>query len=157
MPHKRVHIALEAARRAHVPIRIVGSGPAHAELSEAYPEAEFLGRTSDEELVQLYASARAVIVASIEEFGITGVEAQASGRPVIAAAQGGSLETVLDGVTGSLVAPDDVEAFRRAIEGLDELDFDPARAVSNAERFSVEAFKRSLSEHIDRALRDAGK
>ncbi len=157
VPHKRVHIALEAARRARVPIRIVGSGPAHAELSEAYPEADFLGRTSDEDLVRLYASARAVIVASIEEFGITAVEAQASGRPVIAAAEGGALETVLDGVTGSLVTPDDVESFRRAIEGLDELGFDPARAVSNAERFSVAAFTSSLSEHVDRALRDAGE
>ncbi|MGH2855535.1 MAG: glycosyltransferase [Solirubrobacteraceae bacterium] len=97
--HKRVHIALEAARRAHAPIRIVGSGPDHGALSAAYPEAEFLGRASDAELVELYATARAVVVPSMEEFGITAVEAQAAGRPVIAAAAGGALETVLDGQT----------------------------------------------------------
>ncbi len=79
--HKRVHIALEAARRARVPIQVVGSGPDHAALNAAYPEAQFLGRASDDELVELYAGARAVLVPSMEEFGITAVEAQASGRP----------------------------------------------------------------------------
>jgi glycosyltransferase involved in cell wall biosynthesis len=150
--HKRLHVALEAARRARAPIQVVGSGPDRAALGGAYPEAEFLGRASDEELAQLYARARAVLVPSMEEFGITAVEAQAAGRPVIAAAAGGALETVLDGQTGRLVALDDVEAFAAAIETIDELDFDPARAVANAERFSVAAFQRRLSAHVDAAL-----
>ncbi len=155
--HKRVHIALEAARRAGVPIRIVGSGPDHAALSDAYPEAEFLGRASDEDLVELYASARAVLVAGIEEFGITAVEAQAAGRPVIAAAGGGALETVLDGQTGWLARLDDVDSFVRAIEGIDELDFDPDRAVQQAARFSVATFRRRLSEHIAHAVEHRGE
>jgi glycosyltransferase involved in cell wall biosynthesis len=152
--HKRLQVALEAARRARAPIRIVGSGPDHAALSEAYPEAEFLGRASDEELAELYASARAVVVPSMEEFGITAVEAQAAGRPVIAAAAGGALETVLDGQTGRLAALDDVDSFTRAIEDIDKLDFDPARAVQNAARFSVGAFQRNLSSHVVRILRE---
>jgi glycosyltransferase involved in cell wall biosynthesis len=146
--HKRLQVALEAARRARAPIRIVGSGPDHAALSEAYPEAEFLGRRSDEDLAQLYASARAVLVPSVEEFGITAVEAQAAGRPVIAAAAGGALETVLDGQTGRLVTLDDVDSFVRAIETIDELEFQPERAVQNAARFSVAAFQRRLSERL---------
>jgi glycosyltransferase involved in cell wall biosynthesis len=150
--HKRLHVALEAARRAHAPIRVVGSGPQHAALSEAYPEAEFLGRARDVELAELYAGARAVIVPSMEEFGITAVEAQASGRPVIAAAAGGALETVLDGETGILAQLDDVESFQRAIEGIDKLSFEPRRAVANAARFSVEAFQRRFSEEVLRAL-----
>jgi glycosyltransferase involved in cell wall biosynthesis len=149
--HKRLHVALEAARRAHLPIRIVGSGPDHATLSAAYPEAEFLGRASDAELVELYASARAVVVPSMEEFGITAVEAQAAGRPVIAAAAGGALETVLDGQTGRLVELDDVDAFAGAMRELDELDFVPERAVENAARFSVAAFQRRISEAVNRA------
>ena len=152
--HKRLHVALEAARRAGAPIRVAGSGPEHASLAAAFPEAEFLGRVYDAELEQLYARARAVIVPSKEEFGITAVEAQAAGRPVIAAAAGGALETVLDGVTGRLVALDDVEAFRTAIEGFEELGFDPAEAVRNADRFSVAAFRRGLSEQVERALSD---
>ncbi len=155
VPHKRVHIALEAARRARVPIRVVGSGPDHAALSDAYPEAEFLGRASDEELVELYATARAVIVPSMEEFGITAVEAQAAGRPVIAAAAGGALETVLDGRTGRLVPLDDVESFARAMREIDVCDFDPAGAQANAERFSVASFQRRLAEHVSQVVNDA--
>jgi glycosyltransferase involved in cell wall biosynthesis len=151
--HKRVHVALEAARRAHAPIRIVGSGPEHAALREAYPEAEFLGRVEDEQLAGLYAEARAVIVPSKEEFGITAVEAQAAGRPVIAASAGGALETVLDGETGRLATLDDADSFARAIEGIERLPFDPARAVLNAERFSVAAFRRGIAEQVANALK----
>jgi glycosyltransferase involved in cell wall biosynthesis len=150
--HKRLHIALEAARRARVPIRVVGSGPNHAALSEAYPEAEFLGRASDEELVELYASARAVVVPSVEEFGITAVEAQASGRPVIAAAAGGALETVIDGRTGRLARLDDPDSFAEAMRSIDACNFDPAHAVQNAERFSVAAFRRRLAQEVERAI-----
>jgi glycosyltransferase involved in cell wall biosynthesis len=147
--HKHVDVALEAARRARAPIRVVGSGPDHAALSEAYPEADFLGRVSDEELVGLYATARAVLVPSKEEFGITAVEAQAAARPVIAAAAGGSLETVLAGQTGLLARFGDVESFAQAIESIDELDFEPTVARANAERFSVAAFQHRLASYVN--------
>lgn len=146
--HKRVHVALEAARRVRAPIQVVGSGPEYAALSEAYPEAKFLGRVCDEDLANLYASARAVIVPSMEEFGITAVEAQATGRPVIAAAAGGALETVLEGRTGWLAVLDDVESFAQAIESIDDLDFEPTHARANAERFSVSAFQYNLSSYV---------
>jgi glycosyltransferase involved in cell wall biosynthesis len=152
--HKRLHIALEAARRAGAPVRIVGSGPELAALSEAYPKAQFLGRVDDEEIARLYARARAVLVPSMEEFGITAVEAQAAGRPVIAAGAGGALETVIDGETGLLATLDDVDSFTRAIERIDAIDFDPARAVQNAERFSVAAFHSRLSAEVNRAMTD---
>ncbi|HWY17515.1 MAG TPA: glycosyltransferase [Solirubrobacteraceae bacterium] len=155
--HKRLHVALEAARRARAPISVVGSGPNHAALLNAYPEAEFLGRASDNDLVELYASARAVVVPGVEEFGIAAVEAQAAGRPVIAAAAGGALETVLDGQTGRLAKLDDVESFAQAMRDIDELDFDPARAVRNAERFSVTAFQRRLSAQVTQAVRSRGE
>ncbi|HEX4188479.1 MAG TPA: glycosyltransferase [Solirubrobacteraceae bacterium] len=150
--HKRVDVALEAARRARAPIQVVGSGPEYAALRDAYPEARFLGRVEDAEIARLYASARAVVVPSMEEFGITAVEAQAAGRPVIAAAAGGALETVLDGQTGRLAAFDDVDAFAAAIEGIEQLDFDPARATQNAARFSVEAFTSKLAAVVSRAV-----
>jgi glycosyltransferase involved in cell wall biosynthesis len=150
--HKRVGVALEAARRARVPIAVAGSGPDHDALASAYPEARFLGRVDDEQLAVLYAGARAVLVPAMEEFGITAVEAQAAGRPVIAARAGGALETVVDGRTGLLAQLDDVEDFRRAIERLDKLPFEPAEAVQNADRFSVAAFRRALQAELDKAL-----
>jgi glycosyltransferase involved in cell wall biosynthesis len=152
VPHKRLHIALEGARRAGAPVRVVGSGPSRAELERSFPEATFLGRAGDRELVELYAGARALLMPSIEEFGIAAVEAQAAGRPVIAAAAGGALETVLDGETGRLVTPEDPAAVAAAIRELDSLALEPARAVRNAGRFSVEAFRRGLAEQVADAL-----
>jgi glycosyltransferase involved in cell wall biosynthesis len=153
--HKRIAVALEGARRAGVPVAVVGSGPDEAALAAAYPEAEFLGRAGDEQLAQLYAEARALLMPSVEEFGIVAVEAQAAGRPVIAAAAGGALETVVDGHTGRLVPVDDADAFAAAIAELDTLDFDPAGAVANAQRFSVARFQQLLGEHVRATLSDA--
>jgi glycosyltransferase involved in cell wall biosynthesis len=150
--HKRIHIALEAARRAHAPIRVAGTGPDLELLRAAHPEAEFLGRVDDRELAGLYAGARALLVPSMEEFGITAVEAQAAGRPVIAAAAGGALETVIDGETGILATLDDVESFCEAIERIDSLSLSPQRAVENSQRFSVAVFQRRIAEQAAAAL-----
>lgn len=148
--HKRLRVALEAARRAHAPVCVVGSGPDAPALRAAYPRARFLGRVGDARLAELYARARAVLAPSMEEFGIAAVEAQAAGRPVIAAAAGGALETVIDGRTGLLAPLDDVAAFQQAIERIDDLDFKPADAQRNAERFSVAAFQQRLSRELTR-------
>jgi glycosyltransferase involved in cell wall biosynthesis len=155
--HKRLEIALEAARRARVPISVVGSGPDLHALREAFPEARFLGRVADAELAGLYARARALVIPGVEEFGITAVEAQAAGRPVIAAAAGGALETVVDERTGILAALGDVASFTHAIERLDRIGFDPTHAVQNAQRFSVEAFQQRLAAEVKRALESAGR
>src|SRR5271166_1512418 len=129
-----IHPPVETARfKPGVPgesIDVVGSGPDGDALAASFPEARFLGRAEDERLAGLYASARAIVVPSMEEFGIVAVEAQAAGRPVVAAAAGGALETFVDGVTGLLAGLDDVESFARAIRSLDELDFDPQAAVA---------------------------
>ena len=150
--HKRLGVALEAARLAGTPIDVAGSGPDLEALRAAYPHARFLGRVGDDELTQLYARARAVVVPSKEEFGIAAVEAQASGRPVIAAAAGGALETVIDGRTGVLVPLDDVSAFARAMREIDSLPFEPAVAARHAREFSVEAFQRRLDTEVRRTL-----
>jgi glycosyltransferase involved in cell wall biosynthesis len=150
--HKRVAVALEAARRARVPIRVVGVGPDQQGLRTAYPEADFRGRVSDGELAEEYARARAVLVPSVEEFGIVAVEAQAAGRPVIAARAGGALETVLDGRTGLLVTPDDVDAFTRAIERIGAIGFQPEEAVAHASGFSVSAFQDRISTLVASVL-----
>ena len=76
---------------------------------------------------------------------------------MIAAAAGGALETVLDGQTGRLARLGDVESFVQAMRSLDSLAFDPARAVANAERFSVATFKRRLSEEVERILHGSGE
>lgn len=147
--HKHVEVALQAAREARVPIKIVGGGADEARLRAQYDAtAEFLGRVEDEELAALYASCRALIVPNIEEFGITAVEAQASGRPVISADGGGTRETVIEGQTGFFFGSGDVAALRRILlsEAIDELS--PADAVRNAKRFSVQNFQNGIRGQV---------
>jgi glycosyltransferase involved in cell wall biosynthesis len=155
--HKRVDIALEAARRAGVKVKVVGGGRDEARLRALYADsAEFVGRLGDRELAALYPRARALVMPNVEEFGIVAVEAQASGRPVVAAAAGGALETVIDGETGVLVPTGDVEALA-AVLADDQLSrFDPARAVANAQRFSVEAFGEQIRGVVETAFAARG-
>jgi glycosyltransferase involved in cell wall biosynthesis len=131
---------------------VVGGGADEARLRGLYPEARFLGRVSDEDLAELYPRARALVMPNVEEFGITAVEAQASGRPVIAADDGGARETVIDGETGVLVASGDVGALAEAMTYVDTDRFSSAAAVANARRFSVTAFQRGIARQVELAI-----
>lgn len=147
--HKRVELALRAARRAGARVKVVGTGADEPRLRALHSgHAEFLGRVGDAELERLYASARALVMANTEEFGITAVESQAAGRPVVAAAAGGARETILDGVTGVLVPPGDEDALTQALRDTDFDRFDPAAAVRSAQRFAPEAFRTGLAAQI---------
>lgn len=149
--HKRVRNALEAARLAGQRIKVVGGGPAARQLARDYgASAEFLGRVSDKELAALYRRARALVVPNVEEFGIAAVEAQASGRPVLAAADGGVRETVIDGETGVLVVPEDVDALAEAMRATDWDGFDPHRIHRHAQHFSTAEFQRRFRDEVDR-------
>lgn len=151
--HKRFALALEAARRARRRVKVVGEGPQLAALRREYAAtAEFLGRVSDAELGELYAGCLALIIPGIEEFGITAVEAQASGRPVIAADAGGARETVVDGETGILVPPEDVDSLAATLASTDFDRFPSAKLRRHAETFSVEVFKRRFKGAVDRLV-----
>jgi glycosyltransferase involved in cell wall biosynthesis len=150
--HKQVDVALEAARRAGVSVVVVGSGPDSERLSALYRDvARFVGRVEDEEIAALYARALAVLIPNVEEFGITAVEAQASGRPVLAADAGGARETVISGVTGMLFPPGNVDALAEAMREIDWTRFDSTRCRTQAERFSVGAFQDGIVEQLRRA------
>jgi glycosyltransferase involved in cell wall biosynthesis len=139
--HKGVEVALQAARTANLPIKVVGDGPELRRLATTYDRAtEFLGRVSDSELAQLYSRARAVVVPSVEEFGITAVEAQAAGRPVVCFNRGGSKETVVANKTGLLVEPYSVDALAEALRYTDFKRFRPEQLAQHARQFSTEAF-----------------
>jgi glycosyltransferase involved in cell wall biosynthesis len=153
--HKRVELALEAAEQAHRRIRVVGDGPDLPRLQRRFRRsAEFLGRVADDELAGIVQSSAAIVVPNVEEFGIAAVEAQAAGRPVIAADAGGARETVRPGETGWLVPPDDVRALADTMRR-DTGQFDPAIIRRNAERFSTEAFQRRLLETVETLWKDA--
>jgi glycosyltransferase involved in cell wall biosynthesis len=139
VPYKRLEVAVDACRMAGVPLKVVGSGPELDRLARsAGPHVEFTGWLPDAEVRTLYQQARAVLLPGEEDFGIVPVEAMACGTPVIALAAGGALETVVDMVTGRLVASPEAEAFAHAISGLPALD--PAGIAAHAQRFSADRF-----------------
>ena len=150
--HKRVHVALEAARRAERPFKVVGTGPELEALRARFGgSAEFLGRVSDDELAALYAEARALVVPNVEEFGIAAVEAQAAGRPVIARNAGGTRETVIDGETGVLVERGDVDELAEVMRDVDFDRFEPDEIARNAGRFSRERFQDAFRAEVAKA------
>jgi glycosyltransferase involved in cell wall biosynthesis len=149
--HKRVDFAIESARRAGRPIKVVGTGPDRERLERLHGDhAEFLGRVDDISLAALYASALALVVPNVEEFGIAAVEAQAAGRPVVAVDAGGVRETVIDGETGVLVAADDPDAMAEALAQTDFTRFSPTRIAAHAQDFSADAFKHRLTSEVER-------
>ncbi len=147
--HKRVENALEAARRTGQRMKVVGGGPELNRLRREYGDrATFLGRLSDAELAQLFPRALALVVPNVEEFGIAAVEAQAAGRPVLAADAGGARETVAPARTGVLVPPEDVDALAEAMVETDWSGVDPHAIRRHAERFSTAAFKERFAAKV---------
>jgi glycosyltransferase involved in cell wall biosynthesis len=149
--YKRVDLAVEAANRLGRRLIVVGDGAERRRLEAmAGPTVEFLGWRSDEEVAGLYGRCRALLFPGFEDFGITPVEAQAAGRPVVAFGRGGATETVVDGTTGVLFAEQTVEALMEAILRLDRLSIDPLRCRRNAERFEPQEFQRRIRRAIER-------
>ena len=104
----------------------------------------FAGRVSDHDVDALLTSCRALVVAANEEFGIAAVEAQAAGRPVIARAAGGLIETVLDGVTGCFWSGG-ADDLAHAVAGFDDRAIRPSDCVENAARFDSRRVPRPVS------------
>src|SRR4051795_7688734 len=112
MPHKRIDLAVQAFNRLRLPLIVVGNGPDARRLRRlAGPTIRFTGRVEDATAAELLGQARALVVTATEEFGIAAVEAQAAGRPVIALAEGGVRETVIDGTTGVFYEQPTVDAL----------------------------------------------
>jgi glycosyltransferase involved in cell wall biosynthesis len=153
VPYKRIDLAIGAARVAGVHLKIAGDGPDRERLTALAGNAvEWLGAQSNEELRELYQRAAAVLLPGQEDFGLVPVEAQACGRPVVALARGGALETVVPDVTGVLVTDPAAEAFADGIRRCLSAPFDPAVIRRHAEQFSRERFSDEIEARIAETL-----
>jgi glycosyltransferase involved in cell wall biosynthesis len=159
VPYKRVDLAIEAFNRLGRPLVVAGTGPELERLRRiAGPNIRFVGWLPDDEIADLYARCRAFIFPGIEDFGITAVEAQAAGAPVIAFGAGGALETVIgsDGeradATGVFFHEPTPQALAQAVERADRATFDPAVLRRNAERFSLAAFQQGILDAVERLV-----
>jgi glycosyltransferase involved in cell wall biosynthesis len=153
VPYKRIDLAIAACRRAGATLRIIGEGPDRARLERAADSGvEFMGRATDEQIRDEYRHALAVLLPGEEDFGIVPLEAQACGRPVVALARGGALETVIDGETGILFPEPTDASMAEALDAVARSRFDPARLRRNAERFSREEHVNQLRAAIDETI-----
>jgi glycosyltransferase involved in cell wall biosynthesis len=150
IPYKRTDLAVRACSELGLTLVVFGEGRDRAALERmAGPSVAFLGRVSSAELVRLYAGAKAFVFPGQEDFGIAPLEAQSTGRPVIAFAGGGSLETVVAGETGEFFAEQTVESLKRVLSRFDPTAYDPALCRRNAERFREERFIGELRAYLD--------
>lgn len=151
---KGTEVIVQAATKLNLSLKVVGTGPEMDHLKKiAGPNIEFLGWVSDSERMKLLAGAKALIVASEDEdFGITPVEAQAMGTPVIAVAAGGFLETVVKGKTGEFFDESTTASLMGVLEKFDPGKYSEADCRKNAERFSEERFKKEILSLVDKHL-----
>lgn len=150
---KKIEIAIEACNHLRLSLRIVGRGEDEGRLrSMAGPTIKFMTEVSDEELVSLYRGSRALIMTQAEDFGITALEAQAAGRPVLAYARGGALETVEEGWTGQYFKSQSAASLKEALAAFDERSYLRENCLKSAQRFSQSSFQKRLTDFISHVL-----
>lgn len=153
VPYKRIDLAVRACTALRLPLVVFGDGRGRAELEAlAGPTVRFVGKVDEPTLRGLYRRCRAYITAADEDAGIQPVEAMAAGRPVIALASGGTLETVLEGVTGRFFHEQSAAALAAALAESRLDTWDPAAIRSHAEQFGRDRFLARLQECIEATI-----
>ncbi len=154
LAYKRIDLAIAACALAGVPLRIVGAGPDEARLrAHARGTATtFDGAVDDAARNAIVGDARAALLPGEEDFGLVPLEAAAAGRPTIAYAAGGALETIVPDVTGAFFGEPDARALAAALRAFDPSRYDPARLRAHAETFRPERFVARLRAIVDETV-----
>lgn len=153
VPMKHTDIIVQACTQLSIPLTVIGKGPELNKLKEmAGPTITFAGYVSDEDMPKYFASAEAFLFASYEDFGITPIEAMATGTPVIAYRAGGALDYVVEGRTGSFFEEQTVDSLIGAIREFSPSKYSPDDIKTYAEEFSNDNFRKSLSEVVETVL-----
>jgi glycosyltransferase involved in cell wall biosynthesis len=153
VPYKKVQIAIEAFNKTGKKLLVVGTGPESEKLkSLANNNIEFLGWRDNSELTNLYAECRALIFPGIEDFGIVPLEAMACGKPVIAYAKGGALETIIDYGeyrTGVFFYNQTSDDLLKVLIDFEKLNFNRHKIREHALKFDRSLFKKKINNYID--------
>lgn len=151
VPYKRLDLAIEAFNRLRRPLWIVGEGPEEARLRQlARSNIRFLGRPDDCEFKKILSECRALIFPGEEDFGMIVPEAHACGRPVVALARGGALETVVPRVNGLLFEEETAESLCSAVLQLESIEphLDARAIQATAEVFDEREFHQAMREFV---------
>lgn len=150
--YKNTSFLLEVANRLSIPLVVVG-GLARGRLANV----EFVGKVKEASLRWLYAKARMLLAASNEDFGLTVIEANSHGKPVVAWRHGGYLETVIEGVTGILFDTLDVDVAWRAMREAEHMEWDSQLIVKSTQRFAPEIFRERIWRVLESQVGGDGK
>lgn len=154
VPYKKIDLAIDAARRAGRRLRVVGDGPLRTAIeSRAQQELEVLGWLDDEELRRLVGRARSLIIPGVEDFGITALEAMASGTPVIAAQVGGVRDSVVENESGLFFETGSAESLAETMIACEQIDWDRERIRRRAKTFDRRSFIDSFEAILCQELR----
>jgi len=152
VPYKKVNLIVEAFTKIpNKRLLVIGDGPDAEKIKKiAGNNVIFKGFLEQNKLIEYMQNAKAFIFAAEEDFGIMPVEVQACGTPVIAYGKGGALETVINGQTGLLFSEQTIESLVDAIDRLElqYTQFDPQIIRQNAERFSIEIFRKKYFNFV---------
>ena len=154
-PYKRFDLIVDAFNELPYKLKIIGTGVQEKELkTRAKSNIEFLGHVSEEMLKDLYANCKALIFPQVEDFGITPLEAMASGRPVVAFNKGGALETVKEGETGVFFDEQNVISLKSAIETCEKTKWDSKKIKNQALKFDDKVFEAKFTSYLEKIWAD---
>lgn len=156
-PYKRVDLAIRAFSTLGLPLKIFGEGvdlPRLKKIAAGHTNIEFLGRVTEEEKAKLFRQAQAFINPQEEDFGITMIEAMASGRPVIAYRKGGATETVIEGLSGIFFDEQTSASLIAAVNKFKNYNFVPAAIRESVLKYDEQNFKTNIKRFVEEEYRN---
>lgn len=148
-PYKKLDLVVDAFKQNNLHLIVSGNGSEFERFkNKKYSNIKFVDSPSDEDLIDLYKNAKAFLMPQDEDFGITAIEAQSFGVPVIAYKRGGALDTVIENKTGIFFKEQTTKSLNAAIAKFDNIKFNERYLITNAKRFGKERFKRELQRSL---------
>ncbi len=154
VPYKRIDLAIHACNRLGLPLRIIGSGSELRYLRRiAGPTVKLLGNLNDAEVIMCYKNCRGLIFPGQEDFGLTIIEAQHYGKPVLAFKAGGALETVIEGETGLFFEKQTVASLTKQLDKFIHFRYNKEDCLKQAEKFNIKTFQSQFMQMVEKTMK----
>jgi glycosyltransferase involved in cell wall biosynthesis len=151
--YKKFDLAIEACNLAGVKLIVAGSGPMEKQLREmAGPNTEFVIRPDDQTWIKLMSQAEAFLFPGIEDFGMTAIEAMASGTPVLAYGEGGALDFIIPGLSGEFFHEKTATSLAQVIKTFDKNNYDEKKLLDHSRNFGTQVFLDKMRIEIDKTI-----
>ena len=148
-PYKRIDLAVSACTMLEAPLSVIGVGPEHKRLKRlAGPTISFIEDATDKEVAEYVGTSTAFIFPSVDDFGISAVEALEAGTPVVAYSEGGALDYIEEGKNGRFFKYQTVKALTSALYGIEKEKYSPDGIKRSAKKFSSEHFRKKIQQFI---------